>query len=180
MSESVIYETLKKPIDIRGDGSVVVTAIGRIEPSAALHAENKLYERRDLFVKSFRLLPISENNLKVIIPTVFIQDSVEHQSGGKISAFSRRITDMANEAVEMKSYQTRIVPTDWHARPYTPTITVSIKCDDATLSPKSQKIIATLNEAIASGVKIEFINRCAQNSPWTQVLTSMIAAQKQH
>lgn len=181
MTEKIIYETLQQPIDLMGDKSAILTAIGRIDPTSAMFAEKALYERRNLFVKSFRILPTNTNNIVVLNPTVFLQDSVERQCSGKIAAFVRRINDVINDAHAMKATKyIQVIPQNWKPTTHTPTITVSIKCDDTTLGLKSQKIISTFNEAIQSGVKIEFINKCSTNSPWSNIINSMLAKQKQY
>ena len=178
MSNYIIYETLKKPIDIVGDGSALVTAIGHINTSVALREESASYERRDLFAKSFRILPTNDDKIISIKPTVYIQDSIERQHGGKITSFISRINEVINDARDIKKLGKQIAPYDWHEKPYQPSITVSVKCDDTKLGPKSNRIISTLNDALESGIKIEFVNKCAADSPWNTVIQSMLSHSK--
>ena len=182
MSENIVYTPFKESVDLMGDKSVMVNGVGRISPAAAMAEETKLYERCDLFVKSFRMLPTANENITVLDPTVFLQDTVEKQHGGKIASFVRRINEIVNDVHEMASgkHTIHIVPVDWKAKPYKPTITLSIKCDDTVLGQKSQKIISTLNSAIQSGVNVNIVNKCAPNSAWNTVVNAMIANQNQH
>ena len=176
MSECVIYKNYEKPVDVspHGDGSALVTGVKYILPGAAWSAEKQLYDRRDLFVKSFRLLPVSEDKNTVLDPTVFIQDSIERQNGGKIASFVRRINDVVVDAQKMASGHSQIVPYNWKPKEYHPTVIISLKCPDTKLGPKSQKIISALDNAVQSGVKIEFINKYNEETPWNQVIKSII------
>lgn len=178
MEEHIKYETLKQPIYLSDDRSVFVTAIGHVSPADALRAEKQLNERRDLFVKSFRFIPKTENTMILLNPTVYIQDSVENQHGGKITSFINRINEMISEAREISKYSKHIAPYDWQEKQYQPTITLSIKCNDKTLGPKSNKIISTLKNAQESGIQIEVINKCAANSAWNAVFKSSISHTK--
>ena len=178
MNKYTVYKEFKNPVDLTHDQSIQLAAVGHISPEYAMHSEEMLYERRDLFVKPLRFLPTSANHAVLLNPTVYIQDSVERQHGGKITSFVRRINDVVTEAKEISSQHHNLVPNNWHAEPYRLAITVSIKCGDNYLGTKSQKIISALNDIAQSGINIEFINKCPQNSPWNQVIQSMASHTK--
>lgn len=174
------FEAFNPKIDLTGDGSVLVTGVYHIKPDEAAAAELKQYNIRDLFVKSFRILPATNNNITVVNPTIYIQDTIEHKTGNKISGFLRRIDQIVDDVNEMKKPLRgtgHVVPSDWREKAYRPTITVSVKCDDMSLGDKSHKVISKLDNMIKSGINIEFLNKCPENSPWNQIVQSMISQQ---
>lgn len=153
---------------------ILTEPVHKSEPSDAFGIEKKLYERRDLFVKPSRFFESYPNHITSLNPTVYIQDSIEHQDGRKIGTFVRHINTVIDKESKILTSNDIIVPCGWQQRKNPKiSITVSIKCDDTTLGPKSQKVISALQSAIKSGVKIEFFNRCKLTSPWNAVIESM-------
>ena len=180
MTTNSNFEPFNPKIDLTGNGSVFVTGVYHIKPDEAAAAELKQYDIRYLFVKSFRILPVTNNNITVVNPTIYIQDTIEHKTGNKIAGFLRRIDQIVADVNEMKKplHSTgHVVPNNWREKSYQPTITVSVKCNDMSLGDKSHKVISKLDSMIKSGIKIEFLNKCTENSPWNQIVQSMISQQ---
>ncbi len=107
-----------------------------ITPGASIKPEKDPLTRTDLFVKE----PYD----------IYILDTFNRKSGGKIAGFRRRVRDIVNNA-------TRAIPQ---------TITIHINCADTQIDERAKPILDMLAAAHAAGVKLALHNIGTTRGAW--------------
>ena len=111
---------------------------------------------------------LSKHDLIVDYYDVYILTSVEKQNGMKIRHFIDKISNSAKSLLEPG------LPISGQNK-YVPTINLYIRCDDKTLSEKSNKILSVLyNDVLTKGIKIKLFALNGGNDKFTVAVNNMI------